>query len=365
MTNLFERMSKFVNEIPHDGRVHERLDRALKSGHPDTKAMLLERVDLLSDEDRVEAAAYMGMGWFVGLEGDHRVAAWMLALELARSHRLHVLESRFKKYEAGQVVFSAMPHLLEESFKNELIEHRPTDTLFEDGVFLREGRHLRLEPLLGPKVALGIMAAFPGVPIYLRIDPDFASAARPKSVLMEATVVPADPAWWKDLGIHHGQRMGSAYTLDGDYDPKTESQAYWDFHVRKVRKLEVHAKRSKPDYLSMMVEELVDMRSTDGYVLGRCIHWDTFAVKGTAPELAPMQHLDLAINVYVAEAADRRMGQQLSSGKVENATFRTHLLRIETLPAQAMLPIATLFFISPTLLLEWFVDQFRMSDGAQ
>jgi hypothetical protein len=46
-----------------------------------------------------------------------------------------------------------------------------------------------------------------------------------------------------------------------------------------------------------------------------------------------MQHLDLALNVYyAAQEKARRWKTRLSQGKVTDATFRTHLFRIQGAP---------------------------------
>lgn len=83
---------------------------------------------------------------------------------------------------------------------------------------------------------------------------------------------------------------------------------------------------------------------------------------GTAPDVATVKHLDLAINVYSGKAAEQRVSESLSDGRVTNATFRTHLLRIEGIPAQALFAIAAHFFVSSVLLGEWFKDQFRWQE---
>ena len=72
-----------------------------------------------------------------------------------------------------------------------------------------------------------------------------------------------------------------------------------------------------------------------------------------------MNHLDLAMNVYEGDARTARMAMHLRNGTVENASFRTHLLRVEGVPLSALLDLATMFFRSTTLTTEWIADQFR------
>lgn len=107
-----------------------------------------------------------------------------------------------------------------------------------------------------------------------------------------------------------------------------------------------------------MIEELADLRASDGFVLGRVIHWDTNEPQGTEAEKANVSHLDLAIYLYCGSDAVTRMSQTLAHGRVQDATVRTHLLRIEGIKANAVLAFAHQFLQSRSLLCDWFNDQF-------
>ena len=75
----------------------------------------------------------------------------------------------------------------------------------------------------------------------------------------------------------------------------------------------------------MMLEELQEVTSLRA-LIGRCVHWDTKAPAGLAPEDAVCQHADVAVNFYVDEAREARLAGDLSKGKVEDASFyiRSH-----------------------------------------
>ena len=50
------------------------------------------------------------------------------------------------------------------------------------------------------------------------------------------------------------------------------------------------------------------------------------------------------------------MGDSLQSGKVRDATYRTHLLRVEDVPFPALFGFAEMFLKSQCLLAEWRSD---------
>lgn len=359
MTDILENMDVFTRNVPEGVQLHVFLDQQIEAGDAFALQLVAERAMLMTDQDRTRASAYMAIGYYTDLGEEHRLAAWLLALEMGQMRGLNALAAKFAHYSPQQALFQALPNLWAEVRDEELIAYQPARPVRHDGVIHWDEAFVRLDPYLTPGLVANLAAAFPTAPLYVRLDPAFASGNRPREYLVEEVLVPADPTWWRTLGIHRGEAKGSHYEIQAPEDPKSDLQSFLDYRVRSVRTLEVHAQRTKDDYLSMMVEELVDHRETSGFLLGRCIHWDTEALKGTAPEVAPVKHLDLAINVYSGAAAEQRLSKSLASGRVTDATFRTHLLRIEGIPAQALLAVAAHFFVSSVLLAEWFKDQFR------
>jgi hypothetical protein len=115
--------------------------------------------------------------------------------------------------------------------------------------------------------------------------------------------------------------------------PPSEGHAeYWDYHVKNVRRLEVRVERREDEYLTMIIEELPRPDDPSGLMIARCIHLDTRDPAFTPLGQVEMQHLDLAINVYEGEEREKRFAQSLQNGKVQDASFRTHLFRIERPP---------------------------------
>lgn len=89
------------------------------------------------------------------------------------------------------------------------------------------------------------------------------------------------------------------------------------------------------------------------------IHCDTACAQGedVAAE-AVAKHIDLAINVYVGPNREMRLSQRLGDGKITDASFRTHLFRIDDAHLRTVLQIAEYFLQSKVLLKEWFSEQF-------
>jgi len=170
-------------------------------------------------------------------------------------------------------------------------------------------------------------------------------------------LIPANPNWWKNLRIWKGNKEGASYILE-DCSPKDNLTQYWDFHIKRVRRLDVIAKRSNGGNLSMMIEEITDIDDY-GLMYGRMIHLDTDSPIGTDFDNAVLNHLDLAINIYEKDDARKRGKCNLADGvKTTGASYRTHLLRVENIPFKALLSYAMLFFKSEILTKEWIEDQF-------
>ena len=59
------------------------------------------------------------------------------------------------------------------------------------------------------------------------------------------------------------------------------------------------------------------------------------------------------------DAAETRLSHDLSKGKVVDATFRAHLVRVENEYVSSVVDLASRFFESRSLLSNWITDQFR------
>ena len=202
--------------------------------------------------------------------------------------------------------------------------------------------------------------------IFVRIDPYVVLDKEPLKTVFEEVIRPIDPKWINKLSLYPGNKTAGEYILQDPLSCRlsaaklstAEQIAYWEYHMRRVRKLEVYAARGNNKNLHMMIEELNEDLKYDKYYIGKCIHLDTDDAVGTAYENSILNHIDLALNVYDKDAFETRKKQSLSQGKVTDATFRTHILRVERVPFRHLPQIAEDFLDSITLYLEWMNDMF-------
>lgn len=112
----------------------------------------------------------------------------------------------------------------------------------------------------------------------------------------------------------------------------------------------------------MMIEEIEEhvnpLNSQEKYLIGRMIHLDSNATIGTNFKDAVLNHIDLAYNLYINTDADNRITEHLCYGKIQTATYRTHILRIEDIPFESLFKLSYSFFKSKTLTSEWLSNEF-------
>lgn len=284
-----------------------------------------------------------------------------MVIELEQAISRAKLKGRFAEYSAEQPLFADCKGLWAFVRQRQggggvrdLIDSKAFGPSGIPGVLAFGGRFVRIEPELHPTILDWAEQTFKA-PCFVRVDPTRTYSTPPRPLLLEEIMVPADPKWWKHLDLHRSKQTACKYALP---EPSTPNPLgpFWDYHVKKIRYLEAGAGRKGNDNLSMMVEELAVSREDDGLVLGRCIHLDSDDPRGTPFNEAKVNHIDLAMNVYVEAAASLRL-ESILKDKVD-ATFRTHLLRLEGVPFTALLDVARLFFVSKTLLAEWLDNQF-------
>lgn len=320
------------------------------------------RVQFLTPQDRARAVGFLATGCFSEMAGDERVAAFVVCFELDDEIKQLDVRRRFQPYDIHQPLFKQSPQLWSDVRDDELVHTRNLRHLGRSGLVELPGGWGRLDVFLPPELLRWAQVEFPHVSTFVRLDPWFAEPEQPPEPLREAAVRPARAGWWTTLALRNRERDGGHYVLQDSIHPSPATRdEYWEYHVRGVRSLEVHARRDSSGNLSMMLEEVADR--FNGTLIGRCVHLDTDARPGTDQHAAPLNHLDLAINVYLDQAATRRKSTRLCDGRVEDASVRTHLLRVEGVPFAAIAEFARQFFHSSVLLQEWIQDQFGSADG--
>ena len=321
------------------------------------------RQAMLTDQDRERCRPYLEIGFFPAPDKDRRLAWWAFAFEVCDRDQNRALERSCALYNRCQPLFVGAPKLFDHIRKRqtngqpdlELIDSGAVLAINDSEIYVVGPGYGKLAQQLDAQIPVWARKEFPQAPLFLRLDPSRHFKTQPLQALFEASIVPADPRWMKTLALFPEMTAYAQYELLGDLEQEG-MEAYRDYALRHVRRLEIRATRTDPDYLSMILEELPRPDESNGLMIGRCIHLDTRAPWGTPIRDAVLQHLDLAINVYRDGDRALRMSNTLQHGKSQSATYRTHLLRIEAVPFTALFGFAEMFFKSNSLLKEWLAE---------
>lgn len=342
------------------GNAADLLERLRREQLPAYARLLSIRREAMTSVEADATTGYLEIGHFLGLADDDRRAAFLLCFDVERAANRAELRTRFKPYEPTQPLFQTIPALLNQIRDRELINYRCLTHRSQDGeVVSCAGNFGVIDTFVNSAIVNWFAEHCPSAPLHVRLHPFRAYKQKPPSLALEAALRPVNPKWWHQLALHRGQRDGGHFVLDEQERSKARTQSFWDYNVRKVRSLEVSARRDGAGRLTMMVEELSERHIDSGMLIGRCVHLDTADPVGTNAADATMKHLDLAINVYCDDRISLRRDQSLASGKVVDASFRTHLFRVDEVPFTTLFAVPHLFFDSRVLAEEWLDDQFR------
>jgi hypothetical protein len=323
-------------------------------------SLLAFRESILTSEDENGLSGYLAIGFFAGRTRREHLAAFAMTFEIAQEGKRREIKRLCERYNRDQLLFQGVAGLFDKirrrasgSQDYELIDVSAVSSVGGSELYRAGNGFTKLCPYLSPGIVNWAQKEWPSAPAFVRLDADYYSSTQPLQLLTEATLVPANPRWLKDFSLRKGMKSFASYQLLDR--PASEGHAeYWDFHAKNLRRLEVHVLRREEDYLSMIIEELPRADDPSGLMITRCIHLDSRDPALTALGEVKMQHLDLAINVYAGEDRQRRFDQSLQHGKVQDATFRTHLFRIEGTPFVSLFSFCAMFLESKVLLSEWF-----------
>ncbi|WP_353654264.1 hypothetical protein [Agrobacterium sp. Ap1] len=135
----------------------------------------------------------------------------------------------------------------------------------DGGEVYRAGKgYTELCSYLSPEIVNWARNEWPDAPTFIRLNADRYIAEKPPQKLWESAMVPANPGWFSNFSLRKGMTEFASYQLLDR--PISDGQAeYWDYHVKKVRRLEVRVERREDNYLTMMIEELpVPYPNSDG-----------------------------------------------------------------------------------------------------
>jgi len=340
----------------------EPLDFFLNRERERTIDAIEYRMSRISPKDIDIRGSLLNFGIFRKFDEPRRLSCICICMEASIiRHRRHIKES-CEKYREDMPFFKECPDLYQQNRDKELIIYNCIKRDKNSRVFSYKGKFGVVDRRLPMAILNWLDTIYLDKPSFVRLDP-YLILEKPVEPIEEAVINAPDPAWWRDLRIYQGKEKGSSYQLLNDPEDRKN---YWDYLVKGIRRLEYHAERRLSNgetYLSMMMEELElhedHAQPSDSYLVGRMIHLDTKAEIGKEFALAPLMHIDLAYNYYYDDKVEKRMSQDLSAGvKVEDATYRTHLVRIENITLSELFPIAYAFFVSKTMLDEWCQYQF-------
>lgn len=358
----FENVGKLAALANQD---HLAIHELLENPGPQTSIVdpsLKFRETLLCGEEENDLSSFLVTGVFGGRSRRARLASFAMAFDVQHEVARLQLRAQCQPYGATQPLFRKVPSLLQHIRRKksgnqdcELVNLAAIRSVLGSEIYTVGRGFTKLCPFLNPGIVNWAQKEWPSANTYVRLDADAYFETKPLQFLSEATLVPANPRWLQDFSLRKGMKEFAAYELQSQ--PFFEGYGeYWDYNVRHLRRLEVQVQRRKDDYLSMLIEELPRPDDPNGLMVGRCIHLDTRDPFGTPLHEVTMQHLDLAINVYAGEDRSKRFGQSLQHGKVQDATFRTHLFRIEATPYVSLFSFCEMFLQSTVLLNEWLAD---------
>jgi hypothetical protein len=321
------------------------------------------RRTLTTPQEEENLDGYLEIGLFRwARQRSERIALFALCFDIQHALDLLQLRRQCESYEVSQPLFRAAPNLLDHirmraggSTDRELIDVTAIESVGGSSIYKVAGGFARLIPHLNPGIVNWAQSTYPRSPIFVRLDPFYFQRHEPGQLLTEATLVPANPKWLADFSLRKGMGDFAMYELQ-DVSARDDARQYWDFRIRGIRRLEVRVERRDNDYLTMMMEELPRPDEANDLMVGRCIHLDTRDPVGTPLKSVKLNHLDLAINVYQGQRRFERFEQTMQTGKVVDASFRTHVFRIEQANFLSLFDFSRQFLRSMVLLGEWIQE---------
>lgn len=335
---------------------------------PYIMSAISERARKLSEEDYRLCEGYLSINAFPNLELNEQVACYSMMLEAEHLRDLNRHIKNNQKYRGDESIFTNQELRESICYDNELINYDVINRVQNTNISKTGNQYIRMDSRIPLCFYHWLEDCFKESSKAVRIDPHEVSNTMPSQMVLECLIQPPKRDWWSTLKIYNGESAGSSFILLGD-DIKTNYQDYYDFNVLGIRKLQVSVRRQNANErnggnMQMMIEELSKIYETTdkskSYMIGRIIHLDTDAKTGTPFKDAILNHIDLAENLYIGDAAYLRDSQDLSQGdhRIVDAEPRTHLLRVNNIPFESVFKFAYAFFKSKQLVDEWKAAEF-------
>lgn len=318
------------------------------------------RKEKLTENDWNRVSAFTTLGYFKEFDLREKAACYCIVMEAEYNRELERLIRDCSPYDGNEPIFNN-PEIKDRREKD-LIKGLVGERTYGSNIFKLGDKWGYYDHRIPLQIYDWLEDCFKNNAKRIRINPEGLYPYRPPQMMIECLIMPSKWQWWKNLEVYKGTHTGSSYVLLGN-DPQQHGD-YYDYNALNVRCLQEVVTRRNSGNLSMMLEELLEYKHpTDNnqeYVIGRMIHLDTDAQVGAPFANAVLNHIDLAYNLYIDDEATARLGQELCAGEpVQNATRRTHILRIEDIPFSSIFKIAQSFFKSRTLTDEWIETEFQ------
>lgn len=351
----------FVERLSQaEGGLAESLEMMMKQSHKMPWLAMKYKKEVMTNKEKELAAAYLPLGFFSNYKEDERIACFSMVLDAEYERDLNRQIKECTPYSGDESIFKEDE--LRGRRNQDLIEGMVGERGYGSNIFRYGDKWGYYDGRIPLQIYDWLEDCFKDNKKRIRVAPDGLYDSKPPQMVVECQIFPAHWQWWKTLKVYKGTSTGSSYILMGN-DPHAHGD-FHDYNVLKVRGLQEIVKRYNSGNLRMTLEELSLFEhptdSSKKYVIGRMIHLDTDAQVGTPFENAALNHIDLAYNLYIDHEADKRLSQELRDGDtVQNATHRTHVLRIEKIPFESIFKLAHSFFKSRTLTDEWIEKEFQ------
>lgn len=322
------------------------------------------RAQFIGEYEENIALAYFFIGHFTNYDRDERMACICIGLEAEYIKGINNLKKKCELYSEDQILFKAAPSLFQHVRNRKLIDYSVFQRINDSEIICFNNLYGYIDGYVPLTILSWMSENRPQSPIYIKVNPHLVYTTQPQQKLFESQLVPPNPKWWHELSIYNRSHEGCSFFLDKNVNPKENYNEYLEYNCKNIRRLDVVAKRDGNGNLSMMIEELTEQKNivspTEKYIVSRMIHLDTDATIGSSFHDSKLNHLDLAINIYTGNNAENRLSENLAYGeKVTDASFRTHLLRVENTNFSDLFAFAYSFFKSKTLVDEWKKTQFK------
>lgn len=250
-TMELEHYYAFVGELAatcatKDQAPHDLLESLFSINDPRSLQAVKLRACLSDGADAQRVEGLLVTGFFSRFQRDDRVGTFLLCFEIGDAAEQLRFERRFAPYQESDPLFQFHPKLFHDARELELIPRGSLGKIYDDGTVRIDGGFARLDRMLSPTIVHTLTDPFRDADIYLRLDPEVASRKRPPQLLLEAVMVPANPRWWRNLGLRNGQVTGGKYEIIKPPSAQDDLVSYTECHVRGFRKLETITSRRKP-----------------------------------------------------------------------------------------------------------------------